>query len=174
MQTYYSFTQFFNNVALAHPNITTFTIGDIYNVDLAKQSLYPLCHLIVNNVTVGEGLMTYNVNLMVMDRVVDVTEDSSGIFNSIVKNYKTITNAQDVLNTSLMTLNDIVSYIQRNAQSMDYNIYVDTVCTPFEERFDNLLTGWQSVLNITVGNPNNACVIQISDVEAIGGTNGCE
>jgi hypothetical protein len=56
---------------------------------------------------------------------------------------------------------------------MDYNIYVDSICTPFEERFDNLLTGWQSIINITVGNPSNKCVIQISDVEATGGTNGC-
>ena len=88
MQTYYSFTQFFNNVALAHPNVTTFTIGDIYNVDLAKQTLFPLCHLIVNNVTVGDGQMTYNINLMVMDRVVDITDDSAGRFNTIVKNKK--------------------------------------------------------------------------------------
>jgi hypothetical protein len=173
MQTFYSFTQFFNAVSLAHPNVTTFTIGDIYEIDLAKQTLFPLCHLIPNSVTIGDGIMTYNITLMVMDRVTDVTQDSSGEFNELLKNYKTVSNIHDVWNSTLLTLNDIISYVQRNAQAMEYEILLDSVCTPFQERFDNLLAGWQATININVGNPSDACVIQISDVQAAGGTPGC-
>jgi hypothetical protein len=171
MQTYYSLTQFFNAVALAHPNITTFTTGDIYNVDMSKQTLFPLCHLIVNNVTIGPGTMVYNINLIVMDRVVNVTAESSGIYNELLRNYKDVTNVDDVWNTSLMTLNDIVSYVTRNPQALDYQINTDVNAVPFTEKFDNTLSGWQAVLNISVANTANICsVINISDVEAAGGT----
>lgn len=173
MQTYYSLTQFFNAVSLSHPNVTTFTIGDIYNVDLNKQTLFPLVHLIVNNTTIGEGIMTYNITLMAMDRVVYVTDDSSGAYNTLLKNYKDVTNIDDVWNSTLLTLNDVISYIQRNPQALDYNVYVDTVCTPFQERFDNLLAGWQATINISVPNHSNMCVIDVTDVQAAGGTPSC-
>ena len=86
MQTYYSVTNFFNNVCTAHPNIKSFTLGDLYTVDMKKQQLFPLAHLIVNNVNIDTGLMTYNVTLMVMDRVADIVDLSEGHYNNLVKN----------------------------------------------------------------------------------------
>jgi hypothetical protein len=173
MQTYYSFTNFFNSVCLAHPNITTFTMGDIYNVDMAKQTLFPLAHLIVNNTNIASGLMQYNVTLMVMDRVVDVTDSSFGHYNYLLKNYKDVTNLIDVHNTSLSTLNDIVSYIYRNPDAYQYNVIGDSLATPFEERFNNLLAGWAIDMNISVGNTNPMCAISLNTNLANGGDDVC-
>lgn len=173
MQTYYSFTSFFNNVATSHPNVETFTLGDLYNVDMAKQTLFPLAHLIVNNTTIASGVMTYNVTFMVMDRVVDVVPDSSGPFNNLTSDYKDVTNIIDVHNTSLLTINDIVSYIYRNPGALDYNVIGDSIATPFEERFDNLLAGWAIDLNISVGNPQDMCVIDLDVNLAEGGEPAC-
>jgi hypothetical protein len=173
MQTYYSFTNFFNNVCLAHPNITTFTMGDLYNVDMAKQTLFPLAHLIVNNTNIDLGIMTYNVTLMVMDRVVDITDTSYGHYNYLVKNYKDVTNIADVHNTSLATINDIASYIYRNPDAYSYTIAGSSLATPFEERFNNLLAGWAIDLNVSVGNVNPMCAISLSDNKANGGDDVC-
>lgn len=174
MQTIYSFTQFFNSVALAHPNITTFTVGDIYDIDTAKSTLFPLCHLMLDNTVMHTGAsMTYNVTLLVMDRVTDIAQTSTGHFNEIVKNYKGITNVLDVWNTSQATLSDIIIYIMNNAQSYQYNILNDITITPFTERFDNALGGCGAVMQIEVPyNPSN-CLIKISDVQALGGVNAC-
>lgn len=173
MQTFYSFTNFFNNVCLAHPNVTTFTLGDIYNIDMAKQTLFPLAHLIVNNVAIDSGIMTYNVTLLVMDRVQDITQDSVGPYNTIVKNYKDVTNILDVWNTSLMTINDITSYIYRNPDAYSYNVIGSSLATPFDERFDNLLAGFSIDMNVAVGNTNPICAISLSDSLANGGDNVC-
>ena len=173
MQTYYSFTNFMNSVCLAHPNITTFTIGDLYNVDLAKQTLFPLAHLIVNNAAIDSGVMTYNVTLLVMDRVNDITQDSAGPFNSITKNYKDVTNLLDVWNTSLMTINDITSYIYRNPDAYQYNVIGSSLATPFDERFDNVLAGWSIDMNISVGNTNPMCAISLSTSLVNGGNETC-
>ena len=173
MQTYYSFTNFFNNVCTAHPNISSFTLGDLYTVDMKKSQLFPLAHLMVNNVNIDTGLMTYNVTLMVMDRVADIEDLSSGHYNELIKNYRDVTNINDVHNTSLMTLNDIVSYVYRDPQAGELIVVGSSLATPFEERFDDLLAGWAIDMNITVGNPQDMCAIVISDVLANGGDVVC-
>ena len=173
MQTYYSFTQFFDNVCSAHPNITTFMMDDIRTIDTTKATLFPLANLIVNNITIDSGLMTYNVTLMVMDRVVEIDYDSTGPFNSLEYGYRMTSNIFDVHNTSLSTINDIISYIYRNPDAMDYNVTTSALVTPFEERFSNLVGGMAADMNITVGNTQPMCVINLSSNQAVGGEDAC-
>ena len=173
MQTYYSFTQFFANVCNAHPNITTFDMADIRTIDTEKQTLFPYANLIVNNVNIDSGVMTYNVTFMVMDRVVEVEDVSTGRFNEIVANYRGYSNVVDVHNSTLLTINDVVSYIYRNPDALDYNVIGSSLCTPFEERFQNLLAGWAIDMNIAVGNPQDMCVINLSTALAAGSDVSC-
>ena len=173
MQTYYSFTQFFANVCNAHPNVTTFDMSDIRTIDTEKQTLFPYANLIVNNVSIDSGVMTYNVTFMVMDRVVEVEDVSVGKFNEIEKDYRGYSNVADVWNTSLMTINDITSYIYRNPDAYQYNVIGASLATPFEERFQNLLAGWAIDMNIAVGNTNPICAISLSDNLAAGGDVVC-
>ena len=177
MQTLYSFTQFFNNVCLSHPNIKTFNVSDdVMDVDTAKQTLFPLAYMVINNATIaGYSQMVYNVNLLVMDRVQDILENSTGDFNRITKDYKTISNILDVWNTSMMTLGDIVVYIKNNAQPYQFNIDTDVIMTPFQERFDNILAGFSCAMSISVPfNPSNCLFYNVTDAEANGGINGCD
>jgi hypothetical protein len=173
MQTFYSFTQFFANVCNAHPNITTFDLSDIRTIDTEKQTLFPYANLIVNNVSIDSGVMTYNVTFMVMDRVVEVEDVSVGQYNTIDKDYRGYSNITDVWNTSLLTINDVVSYIYRNPDAYQYNVIGPSLATPFEERFQNLLAGWAIDMNISVGNPNDMCVIDLSTNLAAGGNVSC-
>jgi len=173
MQTYYSFTNFFNNVCAVHPNIETFSMDDIRTIDTFKQTLFPLANLMVNNVAIDSGVMTYNVTFMVMDRVADIIPDSVGSFNTKSYDYKGITNIVDVHNSCLLTLNDIISYIYRNPDSFQFSVIGSSLATPFEERFSNLLAGWAVDMNISVGNPQDMCVINLSTTLAEGGTASC-
>jgi hypothetical protein len=173
MQTYYQFTNFFNTICLAHPNITTFTVGDLQGVDTSKETLFPLAHLIINNVTVSNARFVYNVNLLIMDRVMDIVPTSTGIYNTITKDFKTITNMIDVHNSTLLTSNDLLSYMYKNAQANQYTIVTDAVVTPFEERFVNLVAGWSTVIDITVPNYQDSCVLNLDINLANGGENVC-
>lgn len=169
--TFYQLTQFFNSIALAHPNIETFTIGDIADIDMIKQTLFPLCHLVPNNVVISPQTFNYNIDLIVMDRVVNVTQDSVGKFNELLVNYKEVNNLHDVWNTSLMTINDIVAYITRNAQADNFIIETDSICTPFKDEYNNAVAGWSCTMNVLVPNDVNACLFAISDLQATGGEN---
>jgi hypothetical protein len=175
MQTYYSFTQFFNNVCNAHPNIKTFTHGDLSDVNLLKQELFPIAHLIIDSITVSSGQMTYGCNLLVMDVVRNIQQvaDSTGNYNVLVEDYKTNTNIIDVYSSTLSTTNDIWSYVFRNPTALSYNIYDDAVITPFDDRFDNSLAGMSMVFNVVVGNDNNICVTSLDVNLADGGQPAC-
>jgi hypothetical protein len=175
MQTYYSFTQFFDNVCVAHPNIKTFTHGDLSDVNLLKQELFPIAHLIIDTVTVSSGQMTYGCNLLVMDvvRLIQQVADSTGNYNVTNESYKTNSNIIDVYSSTLSTTNDIWSYVFRNPTALSYNIYDDAVITPFDDRFDNALAGMSMVFNVVVGNDNNICVTDLDVNLASGGQPAC-
>lgn len=171
--TFYQFTQFFNNIALNHPSIETFTIGDIHEVDLAKQSIFPLLHLVPNNVTISRQMFNYDIDLVYMDRTMEVIPLSTGPYNQITKNYKTVTNLHDVWNTGLLAINDIVAYCMRNAQAQNFLITTDAIATPFQQSYDNVLAGWSVNMTVQVPNDVNACYFVITEQEAQGNIADC-
>lgn len=171
--TFYQFTQFFNSIALAHPDIETFTIGDIHEVDLAKQSIFPLLHLVPNNVTISPQMFNYDIDLVYLDRTMEIIPLSTGNFNQITKNYKTVTNLHDVWNTGLLAINDIIAYITRNAQARNFIITTDAIATPFQQSYDNVLAGWSINMTVQVPNNVNACLFNITEQEAQGNLEDC-
>ena len=61
LKTYLDATGFVNSVS----------IGDIYEVDLKKQTMFPLSHIIVNNATPSEQFLSFNISILFMDIVDD-------------------------------------------------------------------------------------------------------
>ena len=48
---FYLLTETIEAQLLADVNVNTVTTGDIYDIDLSKQSIFPLSHIIINNVS---------------------------------------------------------------------------------------------------------------------------
>ncbi len=88
------------------PIVNTTTKGDIFKVDLSKQSIFPLSHLIINTVTAQESVLRFNISILAMDIVDESKEPTTDIF--IGNN-----NEQDVLNTQLAVLNKLVQVLRR-------------------------------------------------------------
>ena len=53
----------------ADPFTNTTTEGDLNSVDLSKQTIFPLTHIIVNNATFRENVIAYNISILAMDIV---------------------------------------------------------------------------------------------------------
>jgi hypothetical protein len=157
--TYYEFTAYINTLCENHPRIETFTIEDAYNVDDHKATMYPLCNLMVNNITVSESRMIYNIMLMAADRVGEINGDSTGKNNKLIKTYAGVTNIIDVHNDTLLSLADIVSYLRRNPEAFDYEVLGDAIFTPFSEKYSNLLGGWIATIDVNVPYDGNICAI---------------
>lgn len=131
--------------------VNTVTEGNIFDIDLAKQTIFPLAHIIVNNATFENNVIRYNISIIAMD-IVDISKDeTTDIF---VGN----DNEQDVLNTQITMLNRVYDKLVRgnfftNAGIIDGN----PSCEPFIERFENNLAGWTMTFDYLVGNEMTVC-----------------
>ena len=136
-----------NNDAL----VNTVSSGDIFDVDLSKQTIFPLCHIIVNSATFVDNVIQYNISILSMD-VVDVSKDET------TDKFRGNDNEQDVLNTQLNILNRLYEKLRRG-NLYDDNYQVDG--TPnleiFVDRFENKLAGWTMTVNINTPNVMTVC-----------------
>tara|TARA_Y100001963_G_C6696944_1_gene407427 strand:- start:163 stop:657 length:495 start_codon:yes stop_codon:yes gene_type:complete len=134
-----------------HLQISTTTVGDIFDIDLKKNTKYPLMHINPVNVTTGRVGLTYNFQIFVMD-LVDVGEY----------------NEQQVYNDVLQTCIDIIAVLSNSqwqsqlAKDIDAPVYFaegDYTLEPFTERFDQSVTGWVFQIGVNVDNSFQSCNI---------------
>jgi len=149
MKEYYNLIDNIHTYLEGNNNINTVTYGDIFDVDLAKQTLFPLAHIIVNDATFNDHFISFSLNIICMD-VVDEFKDDKQTRNPIYGN----DNKQDILNTMLSVVNGLQTSLRRGGMNENnYEINDSPTATQFEDRFENLLAGWSLTLNIEI--PNN-------------------
>lgn len=133
------------------PFINTVTQGDIFGVDLAKQTIFPLCHIIVNNATFESNIIRFNVSLMAMDIVNKSKDVDTDIFNGN-------DNEVDVLNTMLSVLNRLYEELRRgDLYTLPFQVDGNPTLEAFAERFENYLAGWTMTFDILVTNEMTIC-----------------
>ena len=151
MKGFYQVTQAIKDQLLADENVNTVTTGDITKIDLSKQSIFPLSHIIVNNVGNEDNILRFSLSVLSMD-IVDVSkEETVDIF---VGN----NNEQDILNTQLAVLNKLVQVLRggtiyQNQYQLDGNPNFE----PFYDRFENEMAGWALTFDVLVPNDISIC-----------------
>ena len=136
----------------ANPNVFSVTYGDITKVDLDKTTIFPLSHLNISNATIGEHTVRFTLQLLCVD-IVDynknVSPDDEFYGND---------NMQDILNTQLQVVNDVVSQLRRGTLFTDkLQILEDVSVQPFMDRFENELAGWGADIVIEMPNDISVC-----------------
>ena len=94
MNSFYNIIDKIKEVIVAEPFNNEITFGDIADIDLKKQSLFPLSHVMVNNSTINNNYITFNITIFFMD-LVDVSNEQ------VTDLYRGNDNRQDILNTQL-------------------------------------------------------------------------
>jgi hypothetical protein len=148
---FYQITKTIKDQLLDDVNVNTVTTGDITDIDLAKQTMYPLSHVIVNNVTLEENIYRFNISVLAMDIVDQSKEATTDIF-------KGNNNEQDVLNTQLVVLNKLVQVLRMGTLYQNkYQLDGDPTCEPFYDRFENQVAGWACTFDVLIQNDINIC-----------------
>lgn len=151
MTGFYNVTDKIKDTLAAEPFVNTVTYGSLDDVDLNKQTIFPLSHLIVNNCNVANNTLTFNISVLSMD-VVD--ESKAEVEDDFVGN----DNEQDVLNTQLAVLNRLIAILQRGDVYTDkYQVVGAVGCEPFVDRFENKLAGWVATFDVIVENDMTIC-----------------
>jgi len=149
MRQFYNITKTIKDTLEANSQVNVVTYGDIYDVDLNKQTIFPLAHIMVNQATIQEQTITMNISVIVMD-IVDVTKENP---RDEAEPFFGTSNEQDILNTQLAVLNDLTTKLYRGTLYTDlYQLSSPPNCVPFTERFENLLAGWTGTFDIILPN----------------------
>ena len=152
-RSYIDVIEVLRDTALANKNINTFTVGDISEVDLDKQTIFPLAHTIVNNAQFSSTIITYDITVLFMDIVHnDSTENEPTIYSTDNENY--------VFNTMLNAGNHITDDFNSGAlNDGNTRIMRETVrAEPFKDRFENLVAGWAFTFQVETRNNINRCL----------------
>jgi len=125
--------------------------GDIFQVDLAKQTIFPLVHIMVNSCSFETNVLRFNISLIAMD-LVDISK------NENTNVYLGNDNTQDALNSTLAILNRAYDIMLHGSLAYDlFQIDGNPNCEPFTERFENLLSGWTMTFDVLVPNDMTIC-----------------
>lgn len=152
MTSYYTIIDTIKNQLEADEFVNTVTEGQIDDVDLAKQTIFPLSHVMVTNASrTEEGrTLTYDVTVLCMD-VVDKVDDE------ITDRFRGNDNEQDVLNTQYAVALRMVEVFDRGTNTSNFKLIGDPSFEPFTERFENHLAGWACSFQISVPNDMTSC-----------------
>ena len=163
-----------------HHQISTTSVGDIWQVDLEKNTKFPLLHINPTNVSTGDSQLTYNFQIFIMDMVTEKAdwttnrnEIVSPTINEFTKLVKTLSNEQDVLNETLQVCTDFIGMLRHSSRQslLGVNDINDPIyftqdqftIEPFSERFDDLCCGWVFNIGVLVQNDFQTCDIPVTD-----------
>lgn len=156
-----------------HKQISTTSVGDIFDINLEKMQKFPLLHLNPTSVATGDSQLVYNFQIFIMDMVSEKEEwTKNNASAEFPKLYKTLSNEQDVLNETLQIATDFIGMLRHSEQQSlagtnDINapIYFTQdqfTIEPFSERFDNLCCGWTFTIGVLVQNDFQTCIIPVT------------
>ena len=148
---FYQITNTIKDQLLNDDNINTVTTGDITDIDLNKQTIFPLAHLVINNVTIEEQVLRFSMSVLTMD-VVDQSKDE------VVDVFRDNDNEQDVLNTQLAVINKVIQTLRIGTLYQNkYQLDGDPTCEPFYDRFENQVAGFACTFDVLIENDINVC-----------------
>ena len=131
--------------------VNTVTQGNLFDVDLNKQDIFPMVHLIVNTASLESNVVRYNISILAMD-IVDITKDET------VSKFDGNDNELYVLNTQLQVLTRCYELLLRGDLWSDkFQIDGNPNCEPFVDRFENKLGGWTMTCDILIPNGMTIC-----------------
>lgn len=151
MNGYYYVVNTLKDYLKSNDFINTVSIGDIFSVDLNKQTIFPLAHIIVNNAQLAENNTSLNISILFMD----IVDESKAEITDI---WEGNDNEQDVLNTQLTLASKLTADLVRGyLYSNLIQVLGTPTAEPFVDRFENKIAGWTLTFDVTIPNDMTLC-----------------
>ncbi len=159
-----------------HHQISTVSVGDIFDIDM-NQTKMPLLHINPTNVTTGDSELVFNFQLFIADLVSEKDDWQVKQNEQLTKLVNTKNNEQQVWNQTLGICTDFIGMLRHsvaqsigveevsNINDINFPFYFTEdqfTIEPFQERFDNLLCGWTFTIGVKVVNDFSTCDIPVN------------
>jgi len=150
-RAFYLMLDTIKDTLLKDENVNSVTYGDLTDVDMSKQTIFPLSHILVNNATNDSQTMSFNITVICMD-VVDVQKTEP------IDIFERNNSEHYILNTQLAVTNRLYQLLHNGQLRLDgYQVDGEASCEPFVDRFSNNLAGWAVTFDLMVKNDLYIC-----------------
>jgi hypothetical protein len=135
----YRLIKFIKTAFLDEPFCNTVTEGSIFDVDLSKQTIFPLTHIMINNATHQGSTILFNVSIL----LIDLCQETDKI---------------DIWNNQLALGVRVMNLLNRgDLRNGEFELSGQPSFEPFTERFENDLAGWSLTFDIVSKNDITIC-----------------
>jgi hypothetical protein len=149
-----------------HPSIQIVTQGDITQFDYKQFPEYPIGNILITDLSFGNNITTYQIQLTIADKVKNKNNESSGSVNAQTIPYYGVTDVVDIHANTAAIINDLTSYTQRGVAGFEINGDIDLKA--FSDEFNNGLAGWVATFELTTHNDKNRCLFFLINPEGSG------
>ena len=135
----YKLIKFIKDAFINEPFCNTVTEGSIFDVDLSKQTIFPLTHIMLNNATHQGNTISFNVSLLLIDLCQET--DKVDIWNN-----------QMTLGVRVMNLLN-----RGDLRNGEFELSGQPNFELFTERFENDLAGVSLTFDVVMRNDITIC-----------------
>ncbi len=152
MKGFYQISQAIKDQLDADVFVNTVTIGDIFKIDLNKQTIFPLSHIMINSANYNGSTFNYNISVLCMDIVDESKEETTDLFRGN-------DNEQDVLHTQEMVARRLLEMLNRG-DLYDDGFQLSNGSASIEyfvDRFENKIAGVTITFDVMTFNDITIC-----------------
>jgi len=132
--------------------INQVTFGDLFEVDLLKQNIYPLAHVGMTSAQIGQGVAYVEMSILFLDIVDEsTTEQTDQFYGNDNEHY--------VLNTMFAAATKTVQELMRgDLFNQGFQVEAENINMEFfSERFEDKLAGVGVDFTVTIKNTLDLC-----------------
>ncbi len=150
VEALYNIIDSLNEELLSNPFVNKVTVGRLTEIDLAKNTIFPLSHIMLNSIRHNENTLSFNISIYNLDIVNISKEAEIGVYGN--------DNTFYILSNQLYVINRLLSRLK---QSTIYKDGWELEGTPdsdvIDKEMENMLTGYQTDITINVPNDISKC-----------------
>jgi hypothetical protein len=158
VQSLYNVLEIMKNELLSSEFCNNVTIGELTEIDLAKMTIFPLAHITINSVTHNINSLTFDVTLFNLD-IVNISKDLPEDIGQPTGTYGN-DNLIYILTNQLFVVNKLVTKLRQTnilSTNTEYELDNTPLSQVINKEMENMLAGYQTVINITLPNDIDKC-----------------
>jgi hypothetical protein len=138
-----------------NPFINSVTLGTLTEIDLRKMTIFPMAHIILNQVTHNDYNLAFDITIVNLDIVNISKEEAIQIGDD---GYYGNDNVMYIWTNQLYVINKLVAKLKQGRYN-DIVIQLDgnPVSEAIKYEYENMLAGYQTTLTIALPNDINKC-----------------
>jgi hypothetical protein len=151
MKGYYDITTTIKKALLEDNDVTTVTKGSINKIDNDKQTMFPLSHLRVENISQEDAVLRFSMSLELLD-IVDISNLQTN------DRFRGNANEDDIFNTQLAVGVRLMDRFRRgDLMTDDYTLDGFPNYEQLSMEYENGLSGWRLTFDILYKHDMTIC-----------------